>query len=54
VFQTIVRFIGELLGARFRYACLCGWWGNVCSWSDTGDEARTHFPICPHCFSRLK
>ena len=54
MYQGIKRFIYGIFGCRFRYACLCGWIGNVCSWTDTGDNRGTHRPVCPHCFTRLK
>ena len=54
MYQFVFRKIASLLGKRYRYACLCGWFGNACSWTDTSDAQRTHRPICPHCFSALR
>lgn len=48
--QRLLNFFGF----KYRYMCLCGWFGNVVSWTDTTDEARSHVPICPRCFRRVK
>ncbi len=54
VYGKVMKFLYEFAGKHARYACWCGWFGNLCTWTDTTDENRTHVPLCPRCFSRLK
>ena len=49
------RRLLAFLGQPFRYRCRgCKWIGNQPSWTDTSDPTRSHLPICPKCFGRLK
>lgn len=54
MYQYLIRRIAAAFGKRYRYVCLCGYRGNLCSWTDTSDAHRTHRPICPQCFSKLR
>lgn len=52
--MNLLRRLLKMLGANYRYTCLaCGWLGDVCSWTDSSDPTRSHYPICPRCHERL-
>lgn len=50
-----LRRLARFLGMEFRYHCLnCEYVGDVCSWTDSSDPTRSHYPICPRCCGRLR
>jgi hypothetical protein len=53
-YGKVMQFLYRAFNRHARYSCWCGWWGNVCSWTDTSDGSHTHIPLCPYCYTRLK